>query len=137
MGIHGIQRIFVYGTLKKEFSNNYLLKDSTFIGEGRTKDNIFYLRQLGSFPAMFKGGKDYIFGEIYHVNTDTLSVLDNLENHPDWYKREIIQVVGDKGQTLDCWCYIMTPAWEKLYVKCKIVEKGYFTKEMNELHHLN
>jgi gamma-glutamylcyclotransferase (GGCT)/AIG2-like uncharacterized protein YtfP len=31
---------------------------------------------------------NFIAGEVYRVDSETLDALDVLEGHPDWYKRE-------------------------------------------------
>jgi gamma-glutamylcyclotransferase (GGCT)/AIG2-like uncharacterized protein YtfP len=107
--------LFVYGTLRKGFINNYLLDSATFIGDGKTID-IFYMvgrlnfeldefedgrsppRQL-LFPYIFKDklrlGQErvQIIGELYEISNELCIEIDNHEGHPIIYKRTEIDVI--------------------------------------------
>lgn len=96
-------RVFVYGTLKKGQSNNYLLEGAEFLGEYRTPPK-YSLYSLGQYPAM--SVKDLgvaVLGEVYQVDTKTLGLLDLLEGVPDLYKR-ITMSCGKYGK---CHVYVM------------------------------
>ena len=46
-------------------------------------------------------------GELYEVNKDKLLMLDYLEGHPDFYKRELIDVFDENGRKIsDVWAYV-------------------------------
>lgn len=99
--------VFVYGTLKRTYNNNYLLHSSTFLQEDTTKD-LFVLGQVGIPFAVpkelcppnleFKSIK----GELYEVNEDTLVNLDILEQNDYLYKREPREMRSGKV----AWVYI-------------------------------
>jgi len=96
-------KVFVYGTLRKELGNHYLLQDSVYLGTGSTLDNFVMLESsIGrSIPYVVKVNQTnkvlstIVEGEVYEVDDLTLANLDRLEGHPGWYKREYIDVVLD------------------------------------------
>lgn len=103
--------VFVYGTLKRGYSNNVLMKNSEYLGLGITTKKY----------AMYENGIPYvceskehtkIVGEVYKVDKQTLKSLDSLEGHPEWYKRKEIKVVFMENQEKDlkeitAWIYFM------------------------------
>jgi gamma-glutamylaminecyclotransferase len=96
--------LFVYGTLKRGKGNHYFLEKAKFLGEAKTVEK-FALYDIG-VPAV----KDYpplyqIRGELYLVDTTTLSIIDALEGHPTVYIRTPVQVEC-KGKTYWAWIYI-------------------------------
>lgn len=102
--------VFVYGSLKKGFWNNVLLRDSKFISEACTKE--FMLLVDGPYPYMASpsqftgmdgspgrpGEVDVVdlagnvYGEVWSVDDKTLAELDRLEGTPNHYTRELITV---------------------------------------------
>lgn len=110
--------VFVYGSLKKNgMLHDYYLSKSKYVGKSKTKDRMLLLVPTTKtdktqwFPAMYKElpqadttDYKYIEGELYRVSAKTLQSLDIAESHPDFYKREVIDiVVGDK--VVKAWCY--------------------------------
>lgn len=94
-----MHRVFVYGSLKRGLQNHRYLEKSTFVGEASTERK-FDLISLMTFPGMIEG-EFSVNGEIYEVDDQTLYALDCLENHPETYRREIIET--SEGQA---WAYI-------------------------------
>jgi len=91
--------VFVYGTLMRGERNHPLLQRARFIGAAKTGP-FFELVSLGWCPAMIPGGTTEVMGELYAVDSETLSDLDRLENHPDWYTRTLIRLSdGSEVQT--------------------------------------
>lgn len=100
-------RIFVYGTLKKGYSNNRLLKNARYVGQARTFDR-FPLRCNGSFPSMFLGGSDrgQVMGEVYEVNDQQLANVDALEgNGNGFYERMEIKLIDEFDREAKAWAY--------------------------------
>ena len=98
-------RVFVYGTLKKGYRNNVLLSRSTFVAPATTNPE-FRLYDNGSYPCLVKA-KDgevahEVIGEVWIVDDHTLSRLDQLENAPDLYHREEIELIDQEK----AWAYI-------------------------------
>ena len=55
-------------------------------------------------PFVFKGDAvSHIYGELYRVDELTLKMIDRLEGHPSWYRREEIEVLTEKGGTVAAW----------------------------------
>ena len=96
--------IFVYGTLKKGFSNHYLLEGSEWVGAAKTLEK--YSLYASGIPFVFKGeAVSHIYGELYRVDELTLKIIDRLEGHPEWYWREKDQFETKEGRTVTAWLY--------------------------------
>lgn len=93
-------RVAVYGTLRKDCGNDYLLKDSVFLGQFRTDPK--YTMYDAGCPFVSRGGQDSITVEVYAVDQYTLKNLDRLEHYPSLYNR--IQIPTPWG---DAWMYVM------------------------------
>lgn len=101
-------KVFVYGTLKQGHGNHVLLEDSRFLGPAIT-DKKFIMYRAG-IPFVSKShNTTNISGELYMVDDITLKMLDMLEGHPAWYKRETTKInyINNKGelQTTSAWLY--------------------------------
>ena len=107
--------VFVYGTLRRGFENHYLLKNSKFIGYGITKEK--YSLYVDSIPYVVKIPYCQIKGEVYEVDKNTLIALDELEGHPDFYRRELIDVIVN-GKTIKAWIYFYP------YPRGKLIKSG-------------
>ena len=72
-------KVFVYGTLKTNQSNNDFLENSKFIKKSITTPE-YLLYDFGPYPCLVKTeeGKN-IEGEIWEVDRQTLKALDRLE----------------------------------------------------------
>jgi len=84
-------RVFVYGTLLRGEKNHDLLMGSPFLGMARTEP-LFSLFNLGGFPAMCRHGCTSVVGEVYEVSQEVLETIDELEGHPNWYRRTPISL---------------------------------------------
>lgn len=102
-----LNRLFVYGTLKKGHGNHSgYLSHAKYIGEGTTTREMWGLMDLGYYPAMTYGGLQ-VQGEVYEVTDYELSRIDRLEG-VEWgyYQRHEIMVDVD-GESLSCHTYLM------------------------------
>lgn len=96
--------VFVYGTLKKGFSNHRFLRDAVFVGDGWTVKS--YALYLDEYPGVYQGTPvSRVRGEVYEVDRGLLARLDALEGHPVLYRREEIDVLLDDGRTVRAWIY--------------------------------
>lgn len=92
--------VFVYGTLRRDGDNHYILADSSFLGRYTTEPRYTMFR-LGQFPAVVARGDTAISGEIYRVSDEVFSLLDELECYPTVFSRQIIHTPA--GET---WMYL-------------------------------
>ena len=96
--------LFVYGTLKKGFSNHHLLYWAEFAGAAKTLEK--YSLYESGIPFVFKSESvSHIYGELYKVDELTLKIIDRLEGHPEWYRREEIEVITEKEVNVTAWLY--------------------------------
>ena len=91
-----MQKLFVYGTLKRGYHNNFYLEGSKFIGEDLTV-NKYFMAVSGYIPFVFEDWmehefKGFIKGEVYLVDSFTLKKIDRLENHPYDYRRKKVKL---------------------------------------------
>ena len=99
--------VFVYGTLKRGFSNNRYLAGSKFLGTARTKEKFALYSDGLPFLIMTESISE-IHGELYQVDDLTLQILDDLEGHPDWYRREQGEICLDDDSSqsgIEAWVY--------------------------------
>ncbi|CAI9724073.1 Hypothetical predicted protein [Octopus vulgaris] len=116
-----LERVFVYGTLKRGQPNHFVLENVThglakFIGDATTA--LRYPLVVASqynipFLLPFEGKGNFISGEVYDVDEKMLKRLDELESHPDTYKREKISVISNNNSFMS-WCYILQRPQPKL-----------------------
>lgn len=98
------QVVFVYGTLLRGLSNHPLLAQARFLGAARTKN--LYALYLDYFPKVIQAEPvSPILGELYLVDGPTLAMLDDLEDHPFEYRRELVAVIMDDGAETPAWLY--------------------------------
>lgn len=90
----------VYGTLKPGERNHRLIADAVHHGPAETVPGFRLLH--GEIPAVDRGGRARVAGELVAVTGWQLARMDQLENHPDWYRREIV-TLADGGQA---WLYL-------------------------------
>lgn len=104
-------KLAVYGTLKRNNSNNYLMRGSKFLGAGKTKEN-FTLSGLMVFqePATAP-----VIIDLFEVDDEKLTgPLDSLEANGSVYNREKTTVVLDEGgEEHEAWLYFGLPAYAK------------------------
>ena len=73
-----IQRVAVYGTLKRGGSNSKLLKGTIFLGEDWLTGVTLY--DLGPYPGALAEPSKGVKVEVFEVNDQTLEQLDRLED---------------------------------------------------------
>lgn len=103
----GVTHLAVYGTLKSDKGNHWLLSDSQFIGKGKTGNK--YPMVCEGIPYVYNepGTGHHIHVEVYDITDPTVALdVDNLENHPDWYKRTIVNIQLDTGEYVNAWMYL-------------------------------
>nr|CAB3248923.1 putative gamma-glutamylcyclotransferase CG2811 [Phallusia mammillata] len=113
-----MNKIFVYGTLKDGFPNNYLLKNKDY-----GKCTFCYnARTVNKYPLVVATEYDIPFmldleetghcidGEVYDVDNIMLKKLDEIESHPRFYRRTPIKVMPlqtDDDSIVECETYLL------------------------------
>ena len=87
--------LFVYGTMKKGFTNHGRLDMTKFLGSAITVEKYaMYSNAENTFPCVIKNDKKYnIKGELYQIYfQDQIDDIDRFEGVPKHYKREEINI---------------------------------------------
>jgi len=123
-----MHKVFVYGSLKQGFHNYHLLQVAgvRHMGEmgetacAATARAEFAMMDLGSYPGVCRveHGGIAIHGEVYMVTDEVLARLDRLEGHPNYYRREPVEVTGYG----ECLMYILNP--DSGRIKAPLVASG-------------
>lgn len=103
--------IFVYGTLKQDGCNNYVMKKAGGLFKCKALTSPYYrLVSFGGYPGMMRGidCNLRVVGELYTV--EDIGPLDLLEGYPDFYGRTKISVVGIMSPSIirrAAWAYFV------------------------------
>jgi gamma-glutamylcyclotransferase (GGCT)/AIG2-like uncharacterized protein YtfP len=87
-----MNRIAVYGSLRKGMYNHDLLKDAKYIGKYFTKP-AYNMYAISSYPGIKLGGGTSVTMEVYEVDDATLDAVNALEGYTpgskgnDFYNR--------------------------------------------------
>ncbi|MCR1871066.1 gamma-glutamylcyclotransferase family protein [Longicatena caecimuris] len=132
-----MKQIFVYGSLRKGMYNyeRYLKGKSRFVGYGYVKGCLYALKDA-AYPALLDGDQD-VFGEIYEIDEQVASAIDELEGcHKDalgeYYKaRKIIRTTQGALLELEVYCFSLD--YEKNAERLKaVIPHGDFVKYVKE-----
>ena len=99
-----MNRIFVYGTLKRGQRNAHHMHGAQYVGRHVT-ERIYSMYEFGGYPAVCRDGRHAISGEIYRISDRHFEILDVFESYPEFYQR--IEIPTRWG---DAWMYIVEPA---------------------------
>ena len=108
----------VYGTLRYGFGNHGLIKDADFIGYAYTANKMRLC--INGLPYMIRGkhkdGRN-VECELYSVDNETLSRVDQLEGHPTFYRRDLIAFKLDSsitghGGNISAACYMVDASYD-------------------------
>lgn len=74
---HTLQRIFVYGTLRRGGSNHFRLAGGQFVGEGQVNGRLY---RIDWYPGLvLDPGAGEVRGELHEVTAEMLHELDVFE----------------------------------------------------------
>ena len=117
--------MFVYGTLKRGFSNHMrVMQKQGCEGWYRYKSDA---TTAASFPLFVddygipyllnrRGTGSPVKGELYDVSEEGLQALDELEGYPDRYTRMQVSVATEGSDAVQAWMYMLdrdVPALER------------------------
>jgi gamma-glutamylaminecyclotransferase len=95
--------LFDYGSLLPGERDHELLAGAHRVGPACTPPE-YYLVELNAFPALVRGGRIEVKGELYEVDAATLLSIDLRKENPVLFKREAIRLAG--GELAEA--YLMT-----------------------------
>ncbi|KAG5899877.1 hypothetical protein JTB14_012340 [Gonioctena quinquepunctata] len=117
MSGHNLHKVFVYGTLKKGEPNHSWFSKSTvgyyrYLSDARTVEKyplIIATKYNIPFILQSPGNGTQVRGELYEVGDTVLADLDILEDHPNFYIRELHDVapLNDQNSTVKAWIYMV------------------------------
>ena len=123
-----LHKVFVYGTLKSNQPNNYVLQNGgAYLEELKTTKNVEFqpakfiskAETIEKYPLVIaskfnipylldKPGLGHkIQGEIYEIDDLLLEILDDFEGHPDYYLRREELVMQPEVNAEKCWTYFL------------------------------
>ena len=79
--------VFVYGRMKQGGADHSVLAGSRFLGLAMTAPE-YDLVDLGGMPGLTTEGGMVVQGELYAVDKQTLTSIDECEDHPDTFHRD-------------------------------------------------
>jgi gamma-glutamylaminecyclotransferase len=106
-----MQRVFVYGTLKRGFPNHHFMDGASFVGTGRTVEAwplVIGNQWFSPYLLPERGGGHRVAGELWDVPESMMPALDELESThlPNGYRRERVAVEADDGSGVqEIWAY--------------------------------
>lgn len=104
-----MHKVFVYGTLKRGFGNNRLLRDAKFLGRAFLLTHHAF-KDLGSFPGLIRIKRNaprLVGGEVWEVTDEQRDSLDMLEGHPNFYERQPALVHTTNGMFTEVETYTL------------------------------
>ncbi len=137
--------LFVYGTLLQGKHRHGTLKDSEFVDYAHT--SFKYLMQDSGFPMVFEPIDLAIFpetelprednyygqikGEIYLINPETQTHLDQIEGVPHLYFRKDIVCLDGKGISYYPYMYITQPVHFNKTKLFSVNEQGFHNYDVS------
>ena len=111
-------KVFVYGTLKRNCSNHGLLENrSEFMGKATIGEGYSCYDWHRGFPFLLADGGEGCKGELFTVDDAVLQSLDWLEGHPTMYRREECTVLDEHDIEHDAFTYIYQGPLGKAAIK--------------------
>ena len=106
----GREQVFVYGTLRppqattpKNDSRYYFQVERYVKNAEAAQIADAELFNLGAYPAA-RPGKGVIYGDLVSIDAQALPIMDRIEGHPKFLRREKVEVETDSGKT-EAWIY--------------------------------
>lgn len=117
-------KIFVYGTLKRAYSNEYarfLHSNSVFLGEASVKGRLYL---LGWYPGLVLSPDGYeVYGEVYEVKHNLPEVTEMLDEYEGvdegLYKKVHALVMLNEVETA-------VSLYESLHISDEEIKSGVF-----------
>jgi gamma-glutamylcyclotransferase (GGCT)/AIG2-like uncharacterized protein YtfP len=109
------QVLFAYGTLRRGESRDLLrlFPSARYLGNG-TIDGTLY--DLGAYPGISCGAGCSVVGELFEVDEETLSAVDEIEgciigdSAASYFSRDLFEVRSETLGAVRAWVYQHNPA---------------------------
>ena len=90
-----MNKLFVYGSMKKGFKNHWRLENETFLGSGKTDNNYnMYPAESFSYPYGVEYEEKWqLFGELYELKNVAIEEIDIFEGAPEYYYRKEVGIL--------------------------------------------
>lgn len=108
-----MHRVFVYGSIKQGFGNDWLVSESKLLARTITRDAKFGMISMINYPAVVAGDQK-IFGELYEVNGHALEIMDLLEGNGHFYQRQLVHLENEEEPAW-MFCLLDLPDPEETY----------------------
>jgi gamma-glutamylcyclotransferase (GGCT)/AIG2-like uncharacterized protein YtfP len=111
--------VFVYGSLRRGGAGAMSIRfpNSKFIAEAKVGGTLY---DLGAYPGLLLNESNSLaFGEVYEVDDETLSELDDFEASSNYWRKQVEISLGPNSRT--CWIYEPNP---ESYSLRKLVTSG-------------
>jgi len=106
-----MQKLFVYGTLKRGCTNHHFLEGQTFLSEAVSQP-VYRMYNLGGYPGLIEDAANglSIKGELWEIDAPCLVRVDWLEGiDSGLYRRAEAQLAGPHEGLQDVIVYIFLP----------------------------
>ena len=91
--------LFVYGSLKLGGYNHSFLEDSKFICFYKLQNHC--LVDVGhGFPYLVTKNNSFVYGEVWQVDSDTITITDRLEGVPNLFTRQVEEISEPYNQVI-------------------------------------
>ena len=112
-----MNRIFVYGTLKRGCKNHHHLVGQIYVGEARTAPG-FCLYDLGDYPGMVADATDRegVTGELWDADAAALAHLDDFEGISEGIYRRVTVPIVHPSDCSEAFAYLYARSVEGLPV---------------------
>lgn len=123
--------IFVYGTLRSGFHNNWMLRRATKVSTAKTVQKMS-MAMIGTIPAVTDHPTTHIVGEVWEVDAETLAPIDGLELDCGYVTRTVDVILDRNCEQVSCQIYMMAVH----NPRCRISKCGDYTLEVKDQQRL-
>ncbi len=100
-------KLFVYGTLKRGFSNHNFLEEATFLDNAITLKSYLLISPKKEYPYLLEQKGKKVEGELYCIKYKDLKKIDRLEESGSYYLRKKIKLKDSQGFIHLAFCYFL------------------------------
>ena len=119
--------VFVYGSLRRGNTGAMSVRfpNATYLTDARVRGRLY---DMGEYPGlMLDGEASIVTGEVYEVDDDTLSRLDEFELNSDYSRKQVEVEHGSVRR--DCWIYVPDLDSE-FFGDYELIESGDWTEHV-------